>query len=122
MSAGTPNEEAQRRGIEIGSWILLSSPEATPRCVVRFDEDGDPVVYEEEFYRAEYAKRVETSAKPVQPPSAVEPSEDIREYCRMMAEYAPDVLSEDETFEDVFEYLLNMFRQHGRDVLARAAK
>lgn len=45
---------------------------------------------------------------------SVEPSEEIREYCRMMAEYAPDVLS-----EDVFESLLNMFRQHGRDVVER---
>lgn len=51
---------------------------------------------------------------------SVEPSEEIREYCRMVAENAPDVLSEDETFKDVFEYILYLFRQHGRDVLKRA--
>ena len=50
---------------------------------------------------------------------SVEPSEEIREYCRMVAENAPDVLSEDETFEDAFEYMLDMFRQHGRDVVER---
>lgn len=52
--------------------------------------------------------------------SSVEPCEQIREYCRMMAEFAPDVQSGDETFEDVFETLLDAFRAHGRDVLQRA--
>ena len=53
-------------------------------------------------------------------PNDVEPCEQIREYCRMVAENAPDVESGDETLEDVFESMLAMFRAHGRDVLARA--
>ena len=50
---------------------------------------------------------------------SVEPSEEIREYHRMVAENAPDVLSENETFKDVFEYILYLFRQYKRDVLKR---
>lgn len=41
MSAGTPNEEARRRGIEIGSFVVFEDGEGR---IEDFDEDGDPVV------------------------------------------------------------------------------
>lgn len=50
MSAGTPNEEAKRRGLDIGIQVTV---EAEGR-IVNFDADGDPILLLEDDDRHEY--------------------------------------------------------------------
>lgn len=67
MSAGTPNEEAKRRGIQIGSRVCWSEVWCD---VDGFDEDGDPILT---GIGPVHALNIDEVPPPAPPPPDVEP-------------------------------------------------